>query len=66
MGVLDEDQALVKGAERFLVEAMGSSEALDPDSDHFEPELAPFELDEDAFAEVAAEMEWDEAEKDYE
>lgn len=64
-GFWTEDTALVKGAERFLVEAMGSSEALDPNSDRFEPELMPFELDDDAFAEVAAEMEWDEAEEDY-
>jgi hypothetical protein len=53
-----EDRALVQGAERFLVKLMRSSEALDPDSDSFDPELAPVEFDDEAMAEAAAEMRW--------
>jgi hypothetical protein len=40
-GYWTEDRALLEGAERFLVKLMRSSEALDPASDHFEPELVP-------------------------
>jgi len=35
------------------------SEGLDPESDAFEPELAPVRFDDDAFREVLAEVEWD-------
>ena len=38
-GYWTEDPALIQGAERLLVTLMGSSEALDPDSDLFDPEL---------------------------
>ena len=63
-GVWTEHPKVVDGAKRFLIEAMGSSEALDPDADHFDPDLAPFEFDDEAFREVVAEMDWDEAEDD--
>jgi hypothetical protein len=55
-GYWTEDRALVEGSERFLVKLMRSSEALDPDADSFEPELAPVKFDEDAMAEAMAEM----------
>jgi hypothetical protein len=45
-GYWTEDLALVDGAERFLVKLMGSSEALDPESDHFNPGRGPGEYDE--------------------
>jgi hypothetical protein len=50
-----EDPALVDGAERFLVKLMGSSEALDPESDHFNPELVPVEYDDAAMWEASEE-----------
>jgi hypothetical protein len=60
-GYWTEDRALVQGAERFLVKLMRSSEALDPDADSFEPDLAPVEFDDVAMAEALAEMQWEEA-----
>jgi hypothetical protein len=60
-GYWTEDPALVQGAERFLVTAMQCSEALDPDADAFDPELAPIEFDDAAMAEALAEMHWDDA-----
>jgi hypothetical protein len=63
-GYWTEDRALVQGAERFLVKLMRSSEALDPDADSFEPDLAPVEFDDVAMAEALAEMQWEEADDD--
>jgi hypothetical protein len=57
-GYWTEDQALLEGAERFLVKLMRSSEALDPESDLFDPELVPVEYDDEAMAEAAAELGW--------
>ena len=37
---------MLGGAERYLVKLMRSSEALNPASDVFDPELAPVEYDE--------------------
>jgi hypothetical protein len=54
-GYWTEDPALVAGAERFLAKLIGSSEPLDPDSDSFDPELAPVEYDDDAMREAFAE-----------
>jgi hypothetical protein len=51
-GFWTEDPALLKGTERFLTRLMGSSEALDTDSDHFDPELLPIEFDDDAMWEA--------------
>lgn len=51
-GFWTEDRALVEGAEDFLVKLMRSSEALDAESDVFEPDLAPVEFDDAAMAEV--------------
>jgi hypothetical protein len=56
-GFWTEDPALVEGAERFLVKLMASSEALNPDSDHFDPELAEIEFDDEAMAEALGLME---------
>ncbi len=52
-GYWTEDSGLLQGAERFLVKLMGSSEALDPESDLFEPELVPFEFDDEAMREAS-------------
>ncbi|WP_329224180.1 hypothetical protein [Streptomyces canus] len=54
---LDEPQAL-QAAQTFLVQLMAHSEALDADSDLFEPELLPVDFDDEAFAEYAEEHGW--------
>ncbi|MBA0053442.1 phosphatidylserine/phosphatidylglycerophosphate/cardiolipin synthase family protein [Streptomyces sp. AJS327] len=56
---LDDPKAL-QAAQTFLVQLMAHSEALDPDSDLFEPELLPVDFDDEAFAEYAAEYGWGE------
>jgi hypothetical protein len=58
-GFWTEDTALVERAQQFLVTAMRFSEGLDPESDWFEPDLAPVEYDDEAFREILAEMRWD-------
>lgn len=63
-GCWTEDDGLLRGAERFLVKLMRSSEGLDPEADAFEPELAPVEFDDDAMAEAWAELPWDEGEEE--
>lgn len=50
---LDDPQAL-RAAEAFLVQLMAHSEALDPDSDVFEPELIPVDFDDEEFARYVA------------
>ncbi|MBV9011112.1 MAG: hypothetical protein JO272_03510 [Pseudonocardiales bacterium] len=64
-GYWTEDPALVQGAERFLVKLMRSSEALDPDSDSFDPELAPVEYDDEAMFEALADRGWDDPDSNY-
>ncbi|MGH4012179.1 MAG: hypothetical protein ACRDTH_29135 [Pseudonocardiaceae bacterium] len=64
-GYWTEDPALVQGAERFLVKLMRSSEALDPDSDSFDPELAPVEYDDEAMFEAMVDRRWDDPGSDY-
>jgi hypothetical protein len=59
-GYWTEDPELVGGAERFLVKLMRASEGLDPAADAFEPDLAPFEFDDEAMAEAWAELRGDE------
>lgn len=54
---LDDPQAL-EAAQTFLVQLMAHSEALDPDSDLFQPELLPVDFDDEAFAEYVAEYGW--------
>jgi hypothetical protein len=61
-GFWTEASALIEHAEKFLVKAMRYSEALDPESDWFEPDLAPVEYDDEAFRDILAEMRWDEGE----
>ena len=55
-GFWTEEPSLLGGAERFLVMLMGSSEGLDPEADVFEPDLAPYEFDDEAMADYAAEF----------
>ena len=55
-GYWTEDEDLVQGAERFLTSALRYSEGLDPDSDFLNADLAPVVFDNEAFAEVVAEM----------
>lgn len=55
-GFWTEEPSLLGGAERFLVMLMGSSEGLDPESDVFQPDLAPYEFDDEAMADYAAEF----------
>jgi hypothetical protein len=64
-GYWTEDPALVQGAERFLINLMRFSEALDPESDSFDPELAPVDYDDEAMAEAMGDMRWDDADWDY-
>jgi hypothetical protein len=61
-GYWTEDQSLIEGAARFLVKLMRSSEALDPEADVFEPDLAPVAFDDVAMAEAWAQLHWDELE----
>lgn len=63
-GYWTEERALVEGAERFLTKLMRSSEALDPEADLFEPDLAPVHFDEVAMAESWAELDWDDIENE--
>jgi hypothetical protein len=55
-GFWTEEQTLLDGAERFLVQLMASSEGVDADSDAFRPDLAPYEFDDEAMADYAAEF----------
>nr|WP_159059625.1 hypothetical protein [Streptomyces antibioticus] len=54
---LDDPHAL-QAAQTFIVQLMAHSEALDPDSDLFQPELLSVDFDDEAFAEYAAEYGW--------
>ena len=65
-GYWTEDSALVEGVERFLVKLIGASEDLDPEADSPDPDLAPVEFDDEAMAEAAAEMSWDDEDDDVE
>lgn len=55
-GFWTEEPSLLEAAERFLVRLMAASEAVDPASDAFEPDLAPYEFDDEAMADYAAEF----------
>ncbi len=57
-GFWTEEPSLLDGAERFLVKLMGSSEGVDPASDVFQPDLAPYDFDDEAMADYAAEFGW--------
>lgn len=61
-GIWTENADLMDGTRRFLVSLMKYSEPLDPTADDLDPELAPVEFDDEALAEAAAAMEWDEDE----
>jgi hypothetical protein len=56
VGYWTEDHELINGAERFLIKLIRSSEALDPDADSLDPELAAVEFDDLAMAQAAAEL----------
>jgi len=58
-GFWTEEQSLLEGAERFLVQLMGSSEGVDPESDAFRPDLAPYEFDDEAMAGALADFDWE-------
>jgi len=59
VGYWTEDRSLLQGAGRFLIELMRSSEGLDPAADSSDPDLAPYEFDDDAMAEAATGTDWD-------
>jgi hypothetical protein len=58
-GFWTEDPALLRGAEKFLLELIATSETLDPDADSHMPERALPDYDDDAMAEWAAELDLD-------
>lgn len=53
-GYWSEDRALMEGAQRFLLQLVAHSEALDPDTDALDPEMAPVEFDDAAMREALA------------
>ena len=55
-GYWTEDPALLSAAQHFLEALISASEKLDSASDAPDPEFAPFEFDDEAMAEYAAEM----------
>ncbi|MEU9662864.1 hypothetical protein [Streptomyces chartreusis] len=57
-GMWLDDSQVLQAAQTFLVQLMAHSEALDPDSDLFQPELLPVDFDDEAFAEYVAEYGW--------
>lgn len=63
-GYWTEQPELLAGARRFLVQLLRFSEAVDPDSDVLDPELAPVEYDDVAMAEAFAELRWEEGERE--
>jgi hypothetical protein len=65
-GFWTDDRRLVEGYQDFLLKLVGASEGLDGE-DEPTPQLLPAEYDDEAIAEVAAEMSWDEndEEEDY-
>ncbi|MEU7171242.1 hypothetical protein EAD96_30065 [Micromonospora sp. BL1] len=58
-GFWTENPDLLAGANRFLVKLMRSSEALDPASDSFDPDLAPVEFDDEAIWQAIGDMRYD-------
>lgn len=56
-GYWTEDATLMAGAERYLIKLMRSSEALDPDSDLFDPELVAVDYDDEAMMEAWSALE---------
>lgn len=61
-GFWTEIPELLAGAARFLIELIGASEELDALHDEANPELAPYEFDDDAMAEYLADLDWDDDE----
>jgi hypothetical protein len=58
-GYWTEEPELLEGAERFLLKLVRSSEDLNTKADSIDPDLAPVEFDDEAIAEVLAELEFD-------
>ncbi len=61
-GYWTEDKALQAGAERFLLRLIRASEDVDPNADLIDPDLAPIEFDDAAFADYVTEMPWEDEE----
>lgn len=55
-GFWTEDPVLLRGAEEFLLDLIGSSEGIDPDADVHMPERALPDYDDPAMAEAAADL----------
>lgn len=64
-GFWTDEPRLVEGYQDFLLQLVGASEGLDGE-DEPTPQLLPVEYDDEAIAEVAAEMSWDEADEEEE
>lgn len=56
------DGALLREAERFLTNLLSHSEDFDPDADVPEPDLVEPDYDDEAFAEAAALLDWEDYE----
>lgn len=63
-GYWTEDKALMEGAERFLVRLAAESEGLDPEADLIDPDLVPYEFDDEAMFEAMDEARWDDEESE--
>ncbi|MEV0006256.1 hypothetical protein AB0H28_28800 [Micromonospora sp. NPDC050980] len=63
-GSWTEDPVLLRGAEEFLLDLVGSSEGIDPDADLHLPERALPDFDDSAMAESAAELRFADPEDD--
>jgi len=59
-GFWTEDEALMSGARCFLAQLLGASEDVDAEADAPAPDMAHIEFDNEAMAEAAAEVSWDE------
>lgn len=56
LGFWTEEPTLLDGAQRFLVQVMASSEGVDSEFDAFTPDLVPYDFDDEAMADHAAEF----------
>lgn len=57
-GFWTEDEALLAGAQRFLLKLIRNSEELDPSADALAPQPADVEFDDEAMAEAMADFSW--------
>jgi len=63
-GFWSEEKALIDGAERFLLKLVAASEGIDPDADELDPELVPFEIDDEAMWQAMADARWGDEDPD--